>query len=166
MDHIDWSPAPPPPVAARIITVSDGTSHYVVLGSWAGIWVHWLGRRSLPCLGERCPRSRHLRPMRWTGYLPAAASNLTLTERGHVRTWSACVLPVGPDQARDLEEHVRHCPFVLEIKKRPGERGWRVAGVSRTIPSGELPAAPDVRNTLYRVWGVRPPVDPPTNPVE
>jgi len=37
------------------------------------IWIHWLGRRSLPCLNAlgECPKEMHSCPLAWRGYIPA-----------------------------------------------------------------------------------------------
>src|SRR5437667_3615004 len=71
MTSFPWADSPPDPVPFSILIPPPGVHRFTLLGLGRGIWLHWVGKRSLPCLDQDCPRSRHIKPAYWLAYLPA-----------------------------------------------------------------------------------------------
>lgn len=157
-DPIDWTDKPPSVPLARIWTPPDLDSWVVLLGRWSGVWIHWIGRRSVPCLGPQCPSNRHLKPAHWAGYAPAAVAQLATDGTRKVQGWTAIVLPISAELAAELEPQLVPFPGpLLHIHRSAGKRVWAVKSVKSTPKGEHFPAAFDPRPSLYRLWGIRPP---------
>lgn len=147
---------PPLSPTARIWSPEHiGKYHLIVLGQWQGHWVHWVGRRSEPCLETDCPKSRHRRPLSWRGYTPCALFECEEinTTNG---TWKSVILSLGTDNARILEAHLGAFPGPGLLLTKPDKTNKIVIETRKlkAIPEG-LPECPDVTLTLARVWGLR-----------
>lgn len=161
---------PPASPTARIWSPKQPGKYFLVaLGNWSGHWVHWIGKRNEPCLGEDCPKARHRRPIKWVGYLPAALHQKQITTTV-VDNWVPVVIALGPDNATLLREHLRDFPGpVFSVDKKGGDHKYEVTVIEgKRVPAG-LPACPRTELTLARVWGIRldddrtqdtPPADP------
>ena len=160
-DPIPWADVPPPVPVASVWTPAEGVWDLVLLGPWFSCWLHWSGRRSLPCLAEDCPTARHRQPVRWQAYAPAALAVWANAERKSVDRWKPVVLPCGLECANDLLPFLTKFPGpAIRLTKKGNVKAWTwtIGKVTRSIHG--LPAAFDPRPTLYRLWGVRPPEEP------
>jgi hypothetical protein len=158
LDPIPWADGPPPVPVASVWTPPAGTWDLVVLGPWFSVWLHWLGKRSLPCLAEYCPAARHIKPVRWSAYCPAALAEWETAERKKVKSWRPVVLPIGLECAHELRPQLGEFPGPgIILTRKGGQKAWtwKIGSLQR-IPAN-LPKPFDVRPTLYRLWGVRPP---------
>lgn len=165
MDQIDWDNQAPRIPAARVWTVPEGDSKVVLLGEPAGVWTHWMGRRSLPCLGEHCPTSRHRRPAQWYGYYPAVQLVTELHERGYrEQLGSKIVLPGSSHFPAEISGKGIVRGLVCTLRKEAGRREFHVKALAVANDPSQLPETFNVRDVLYRLWGVRPPSAGPVPP--
>lgn len=109
-------------------------------------------------MGEDCPAARHRLPQRWQGYCPAALWVVTPADEHAPGKWSRIAMPIGVECAHDLRPFLGHYPGpVLVLKRSEKKKAWtweiRVQKKWHVKP----PATFDVRLTIYRLWGVRPP---------
>jgi len=146
---IAWSDSPSPISTARIWVPKQTKEKVILLGNWLGCWVHWMGKRTQPCLKTDCPKSRHARPVRWVGYAPIAIR----TQNG----LKPALLGLSPEKAKTLEPLLIDFPGpILEVTKRENSREWVIGAVIQKRWETEYPDCPDVQSILYRMWGIRP----------
>jgi len=140
----------PPTNLPKIWNPPVGETPVCILGPWLSVWVHWMGKRTLPCLDAECPKSRHSRPVRWVGYAPIAVGRHGVVE--------VAVLPLSPDKADALRDVAADgAPFVITCKRRESSREWTVDDVKTDLkPEWPVPSPPDVQAVLLRLWGIRP----------
>jgi hypothetical protein len=157
-DPIPWADGPPPVPVASVWTPPTGIWDLVLLGPWFAVWLHWLGKRSMPCLGGCCPTARHGKPVRWSAYAPAALAEYETVERRKVKTWKPIVLPIGLECAHEVGAQLGNYPGPgLRLTRKSGQRAWTWAIIPITRQLAGVPKVFDPRPTLYRLWGVRPP---------
>lgn len=158
MAPLEHSHRPPAPAPARIWKPSGKAARFYLLGNYHGQWLHWLGKRSLPCLDDDCPSSRHTRPAHWVAYYPAAMVEMvySVTAGKNVPKYVPYVLALSPENVEDLSHYTRW-PLGIEVKPRKGARGLELTSVQEVRAPKELPAPFNVRAVLYRVFGIRPP---------
>ena len=167
MSPIDWDDRPPTVHPARVWTCPVGEFRVRLLARPVGVWIHWLGKRSLPCLKGDCPAARHRSPQRWQGYAAAALARPRTEEvrsgpHGQyvdavrpVLGWIAIVLPLSPEQAAELDGADPAAGVVVRVRRGKEDRTYQVAEVS-TPYTGLPPLRPfDVVPILLRMWGVR-----------
>jgi len=115
---------------------------------------HWIGRRTLPCLGENCPACRDERPRAYEAF----ASIVWAKNKQH----DIVRLPQGPvyqlkEQTKDLTD-LRGLGIELE-RKGEEKYGRIVCRVNNKIfEGGRLPADPDIEAQLmkiFRIDGIR-----------
>ena len=114
-----------------------------------GLMVHWLKTHSAPCLADKsaCPGCQAQTPKRWKGYMPILAlpsqriSILEITEEG-ARNCSALWLTFKPLFGRIITATrnglTANCRQTMTIEDQP----TRV----------DLPASPDLREVLGKIW--------------
>jgi len=160
MEKVAWTNSPPPIPEARIWPPPEGLSYFLVLGPYVGVWCHWIGKRSLPCLDEDCPGPRHKRPMVWFGYLPGAIPIFSDQAKKNLLRHDPAILACGPEAIEEIKPVLGNYPGpILTIKRMPKSRKWTLEKIKREVKVVSLPRCPDTRATLYRVWGMRPPGD-------
>ncbi len=147
---ISWQDENPPVITAKIWTPPAGLTEVCLLGRWLGVWVHWMGRRTLPCLGDECPKARHNRPIRWIGYAPITVPRQKALE--------AAILALSPEKAEELTEYMGDgLGPVIFCKRNQKSREWHIDHVNTEVkPDARFPITPDVRYVLFRLWGIRP----------
>lgn len=158
-DDFDFDDAPPPAPEARIAKIPFGDSHWIVLGTGRGLWLHWEGKRTTPCDGENCPAGRHRRPAHWTCYLPAALQQIALDEATgkHKAAYEKVVLAVNQEQAERLRD--QPFPIKLTVHRIKDKKGFSIRKIEPLQKHPNIPATFDVKATLYRVFGRRPSVN-------
>lgn len=161
-EHLDWQDDLPPIPSARIwAPATEADYHAIVLGPWKGCWVHWVGKRSEPCLTKACPGPRHKRPVNWYAYTPIA-----LFTASHIGSkegkWNPAVISLGRENADNLLPHMSVFPGPGLTIARVGKSNEVNLTIFDEIKiPDELPPCPDVILTLTRLWGIRPPQPPP-----
>jgi hypothetical protein len=164
-DAIPWADRPPPLPTARIWSPPPGTSFACLLGPWYALWVHWIGKRSVPCMNQDCPRHTHSRPMRWCAYAPACVPTVDNVTR-KITAYTSVILPLSPEQATAVLQRLGSYPGpTLKIKKADKRRGFTITDILPVLDGPPLPSCPDVEATLYRLWGRRPPSQVDEDPV-
>lgn len=146
---VAFAPRPRSLPQARLWSPPDGTTDVLILAPYIGTWVHWVGKRSLPCLNSNCPASRHRRPCKWSGYLPI----LLAAQKGP----ETAVVTITPEKASDIDEALskRSTP-IMKVVRRKGAKDWLIKSFHEAKLTQELPEVPDVQLVLCRVWGIRP----------
>ena len=155
-DNLNWSEEIPPLPTARIWIPPTGKYWLCVLGSWHALWVHWMGKRSLPCQKD-CPKYRHARPARWTAYLPCAIPIMCHDDPRRLIGNKPVIVALSPEQADLLRPKMGNYPgpaFLIDKKKE--EKNWELLEMRNGGKVDGLPTCPDVLATLYRVWGIIP----------
>ena len=66
----DDGSAPSPTRACPIVNAGPAPRWVIPLGPVIGVWIHWYGGRSTPCLCDVCPACAANEPQRWAGYAP------------------------------------------------------------------------------------------------
>ena len=133
----------------QIWTPPAGETTIQILGPWVGVWIHWVGRRTMPCLNEDCPKARHNRPIRWCGYAPIVIFRSKEQKRA--------VLGLSPEKAKDVEAELTGFPGpFLKCHRKAGSREWTIKDIFHREVKGTPPPAPDVQLVLLRVWGIKP----------
>lgn len=161
-ERIAWSDSAPLIPTARIWTPPIGLSAVCVLGNWRGVWIHWMGKRSLPCLDAECPKQRHLKPAKWVGYLPACTPLFAPDSVSKVIGQLPIILPLTAEQAEFLKPAMGAFPGPhLTLERLKEKKEWAIRDIKPLKRVAGLPACPNPEQTLYRAWGVRPP-EPPT----
>ena len=156
-DKIAWSEEIPPLPSARIWTPPDGRSHICVLGPWRSLWIHWLRKRSVPCLKENCPRYRHTAPGRWVAYVPSCVPILALDGTREVVGHRPIIIACNPEQAAALRPSMGNYPGpILTLFKHEKEKHWTLEKIITGKNPKDMPPCPDVLATLHRVWGIIP----------
>lgn len=157
MSQPDWADSPPARSPARVWIPGVGKHWVAILGPHTGCWIHWLGKRSYPCLGEQCPAAKHRKPIYWVAYFPVIhcddVGRKTDNTEHHLG-----VLPVGADVFNVLAE--LGPPFrgmAFKLHKKDGSKVWSVETVCRPKGDRGLPPCFEVKSTLFRVWGMKPP---------
>jgi hypothetical protein len=152
----DRPPQGPKPL--KLIRVGKGqTFVYTVLStSLFGVWTHWDGGRSLPCMKakDKCLGCQRGFPKRWKGYLHCyyalakADFLLELTPR------ASKMLLEGVEEGRMLRG------LQIRMERSAGGRNGRllcsVVGVD--LNEKNLPSPKDPCDTLFFLWGL-PPLD-------
>lgn len=151
-------PPPPPKPTARIWSPpADRESFAVVLGPWSPHWVHWVGKRTLPCLNDDCPRPRHTKPIQWRGYLPVAVYN-PMSKHTDDKEWLPAIYAVGQDHANDIVPYLSDYPgpaLTITVIKKENRHSISVKELA-DYPEN-LPSCPDVKVVLAKLWGIKPP---------
>lgn len=157
-------PTGPPP--ARIWATPTKPVSVVILGPVIGHWLHWLRKRTIPCATANCGLCKRKVPARWQGYAAGAERQVKLTDKGHVATWHRIVIPISPE-LDELLGAAGNPPLVLQVRPRHAAKGFEVEKIETVLKTDGLPAPFDVRDVLYRVFGIRPPArNTSTTPVE
>jgi len=155
---IDWAPPPQRNPEIRIWKPTHEPRLFIVLGPPVGVWVHWLGKRSMPCERDKCPPSRHHKPCHWIGYAPAAMWDFGVSPAGHQwGKWIRIVLPLSEQiepHFRVAEENYPSAPVKLKLAK--SGRGIEILTVDKSGKPTELPGPFNVKPVLFRAWGIRP----------
>jgi len=156
-DKIAWAEEIPSLPSARIWTPPIGRSHVCVLGRWRSLWIHWLRKRSVPCLKDACPKYRHTAPARWVAYVPGCIPINSLDGTREVVGYRPVILACNPEQADLLRPAMGNFPGpVLEVFKHEKEKHWTLERLITGKNPQNLPPCPDVLATLHRVWGMIP----------
>lgn len=157
MAKVFWSNVPPAPVGARLWSPPMGSSSAVVLGDWLGLWLHWTGSRSVPCLGSDCPKSRHIRPGKWYGYLPIAIPTYAEGTNRKPTGWTAAVLALNNEQAYQVAPFLSEVPNVgLVLNRDKTRKAWDLESSKPIKPVQGLPKCPSVEQVVQRLFGVVP----------
>lgn len=150
------SDIPPPSPTARVWSPPDiGEYKLVQLGKHQGHWIHWRGKRSEPCLGADCPKSRHRYGADWRAYTPAAlwVPGFGESKQGH---WKAVVIGLGAENFKILnEERVQFPGPAFTIKKPNKSNSYILEVWPKTKLDNSLPECPVVAITLHRLWKIR-----------
>lgn len=154
--------APPPEgrIFVPLIQPRPGTTAPVAAihlgGAVRGVWVHWDGIRSLPCIdgpADQCPGHGRGLPLKWVGYLPA----------WDPRRQRRVILEVSAHAARTCPALFGPQPSALRgqtvlLRRETTSRRSRIVCELRitTPPVTEgLPADWDPLPVLAHIWGVR-----------
>lgn len=155
LSRVAWAAQPPSVPNATIYRPKETPVWIVALGPPVGVWVHWMGKRSLPCLGDQCPAARHRRPVHWTGYLPAALPKGPGAP-ADAPEFTSIVVPLSDRNDEDLRAALAAGRPCLQIVGRKNGKGWDLLK-SKAVKRGACPLnAFDVRLVLMRAWGIRP----------
>jgi hypothetical protein len=160
---VQWtSAAPPSPHRQSILILKPGESALATfIGEPHGVEIHWVERRSQPCLGAECPINHATNAPKWRAYAPAQV-------RRFLKRGECAGEPIGDWSAKleDLiveltEAHVEFVTvgklrgLVVELHKPRGN----VRQSMRIINTGKIddtvPAPFDVKAVLCRLWNVR-----------
>lgn len=155
MSTISWEDRPPVYPNARVLKVTNGKHSVMLLGEHRGKWVHWCGPRSLPCLREQCPRSRHKHPSNWFAYYPAAVPIKDKDDPRKIVSWSTTVIACNPENARIICDEGTPRHLFLNIHKEPESKHFTIQAIKRWPTTIELPAVFSVEMVLYRLWGLQ-----------
>lgn len=135
-----WKPKPALPVNAVILSES-----------LIGVFIHWLGSRSGPCLGhddKPCPFCKLDVPRRWEGYLAGFSE----------RTGKKYLIHVSKEAARscsfisDGKANLRGSRVIIERCGRAANSPCRARIEPISSLKGMIPAAFDVRLQLMQLW--------------
>ncbi len=173
---IAWDDGPPsvPPQTpgVTVYTVRPGSTLYFrLLGPWRGVWLHWLGARSLPCTGRGdCPHCANANPavnaLRWKGYAPALRWDFIPGGEGK-QGWIPCVLEIT-ENVKDVLAGLELAGQVVELKRPRGRPNARVeASLIDRPANAPLPPPFDVEPILMKLWGLhrrRSPIAEPLGP--
>jgi hypothetical protein len=165
MTHFREGPAPDPhPHTRHLQRVPKGKALVFTCLSREilGIWTHWTGQRTQPCLdcGQPCPWCQKEAPRRWKGYIYAQDCNSGQT----------AVVEVTPGAARQLGNQLHGMKDLrglqVRLERTPGGGNGRLnAIVVGAYPHLELlPIEIDLRPTLNRLWDHEPTGQAPTLP--
>lgn len=155
IDHLnrqDRPPAPGPRLPIVRVTDGDTMQVFTVLAREIfGLWTHWTGRTSMPCLnhGVRCHGCESEQPKRWKGYLHVW--DHTRKEEGFVELTPAAAA-ILLDQAGP---QVTLRNLRLQLRRTKGGRHGRLnVQVLPSIGNGEnLPPEKLPTHTLSLLWG-------------
>ncbi len=160
MEQFNRDDRPPQgPKPLKLIRIRKGqTAVYTILSpSMWGIWTHWDGQRTLPCMKAKnqCLGCQRGFPKRWKGYLhcyfPPQKSDFLL----EITPRAAKLLLDSAPERRMLRG------LILRVERSPGGRNGRLLAtiVGDDPIERELPAAKDPFDTLAFLWGMQPPLD-------
>lgn len=135
-----WKPKPAVPVNA--IVLSEGIT---------GVYVHWFGRRTGPCLGSEnnvCPFCKLDVPRRWEGYLGGYSE----------RTGKVYLIHLSKEAARSCpaiatgKSNLRGSRIIIERKGRAANApcSARIEVAGKVLHT--LPANFDIRAQLMILW--------------
>lgn len=155
---IAWTDRVPPAPSARIWQPPEGQHLACILGDWRACWIHWMGKRSLPCLGDDCPAARHRRPALWYAYLPLCIPKLSGPVQGYKITgYEAVILACNREQAATIKPHLGDFPGpVVTVVRHKSDKTWKIEKIDRPDKLKVVTPCPDVSITLHCVWGMIP----------
>ncbi len=158
-DPVFWADGPPrqhwrtQPQSPKVAVVpAQGSLAVRFLAAPVPVWLHWLGRRSFPCLkGCRlCPAE----PQRWAGYAPAQVAAVPEWD-GRAPHWRLAVLVVTLGACIQLEG-VEFWRGLHVLLRRPSGLPDGEVSVKVLPPDpSPLPEAFDVTPILRAMWGLR-----------
>lgn len=135
-----WKPKPAIPVNAVILSES-----------LVGVFIHWLGRRTGPCLAKgdaRCPFCAIDVPRRWEGYLAGYSERTGKKYLIHVSKEAARSCPFISDGKCNL----RGSRVIIERCGRAANAPCRARIEPVTSLKGMIPASFDVQAQLLQLW--------------
>lgn len=145
-------PAPGPRYPITRVTVGDSARMFTILAETLfGLWTHWTGRTSMPCLnhGMDCSGCRSAQPKRWKGYLHSF---------DHEKK-DECFLELTPAACQELiqqagrEKDLRGLRLHLR-RTKGGKHGRLNVQVLPAIgDNSRLPPARSPILTLSSLWG-------------
>ena len=129
-----------------------------LLGPWYGQWVHWTGRRSIPCLEDDCPKATHRHPQRWVGYMPGVVQEVKDRAIRDWRRWPIWVIGLPAHAVHSIMQvDGMSFPLLVSVSRVEGRKEVKVDGIRCPLVVDNAPVAFDVAPTLAALWGVRPP---------
>lgn len=152
---IDFSSPAPDFISVRIYTP---TAHdrCLIIGEMSGVWIHWMGKRSLPCLGKSCPKARHGKPCRWVGYIPITVWNAHESKPRPLRAILALTAQKWQIVQNKLVDLPTGKSLQISVDKNPESRQWRIADLEFVDNPFPLLTSFRVSNELLRIWGIPP----------
>lgn len=155
VDAVPWDDVPPEPVFERVVIPPVGVAKFTILGTGRGIWLHWLGKRSMPCLRALCPKARHSKPVYWLGYLPCLQWSDSSEYATKVR-FTKVIVPLSTEKVHALRQKFGQLRgIIFDTARKTDCRKWTITKAGLPNPIGELENAFSVDLALYRCWGVR-----------
>lgn len=145
-----WDRAPLRPHRLPVTITNVPALHplfVIPLGPHEGVWIHWLGRRSICCSQHDCKHCLTL-PADWAGYMPVLAYRPALPQ-----PWEPTVLHFT-SRIEDLMSGpvIGH---VLELWRDPKTPNGKMQGrVSEKVPPKGMVLPPpfDIRPVLKHMW--------------
>lgn len=150
---IRWGAKPPkgvPDPSIRVLTVHKHRPLVVrLLDAPKGVWVHWLGHRSLPCREERCEHCGKA-PLRWKAYAPCVA--WLVDPKTGVPSWVKRVVELTENAVGHLRL-IELGRTVRLTRKHEAPNAPVLVAVSNEQAQSPLPPSFDVIPYMERVWG-------------
>jgi len=147
--------APKPGPSLPIVRVTDAARHIFTVFSPAvwGVWTHWDGRRSVPCMlpVETCPFHRRQLPLRWKGYVHVFDHNER--QQSYLELTPAGVQMLQTQLAPG--ESLRGILLNVE-RSKGGPKGRLIIEVKPNhAPSSQLTEEKHPREALTSLWGLK-----------
>jgi hypothetical protein len=155
-EHLNTQHSPPPPGPRHpLIRVTDGDCQqiFTILADRVfGIWTHWTGRTSMPCLnhGVDCLGCKSELPKRWKGYLHCW--DHTTKQEGFVELTPVAAAAVIEQAGR--EDNLRSLRLQLRRTKGGAHGRLNVQVLPAIGNAANLPPEKTPVNTLQLLWGV------------
>lgn len=151
--EIKWAAKPPPKQKTKVPIVRPKAAQtlrfFLLDQEVTGVWTHWIGGRTQPCLGEVCecvnwPASKM---QRWKGYCMAVQKE----------GFPLCLVEITPEAYRDcseLQDTTRSLRGSLLTLRRLGTKpnGKVVATVQYSAINVEKPSPISCKEALWEVW--------------
>lgn len=128
--------------------------------SYIGVNTHFMGQRTLPCVGDDCPGCAAEKSKRWEGYL----SVWTTAPSKHL---IVALTPGAATQILDAAPDPNNLRGLFLTVERLGSKpnGQLRGNVEpANIEPGHLPPEPELLRHLYKIWGVDDCLLPDPNP--
>jgi len=149
---IAWGAKPPHKLckaSIRLLCIDAGHEHVCcVLGPCVGLSTHWVGNRTLPCLGRDC--GHHDKPQTWKGFIPVQVYQWSHQGKANGEfTW---VLVVTEEIGEDALTWTRG--EVVTVGRPGTKKNGPLRFSKRLEPCrAELPPGFDVRPYVMRASG-------------
>jgi len=114
------------------------------------VYTHWIGRRTLPCMGKECGACQALVPAKYEGYLSLVwAHNRT---QQIVRVTKPAMLQIKSQV--QLQPSLRGTILNFERKGKRSNGRVIVRVDALHLEVAKLPQSPDVRRHMMHIWSV------------
>lgn len=159
----DYGAPRPSVVPCSILVPPPDGAWTLILGPGLPVNLHWMGRRTLPCLRDDCPKARHMRPVTWCCYypgllVPGGAKNPDPAGLENV------LVPLSDVVQEEAEEQRLAGNTLWHVRPGRKGRGIGVVNARRIAKTLNVPPPFNVDAVLRRIWGMFPAGPPSRDP--